>query len=98
MTLEIAGSRFRLSSDADEAHLQHLAEVVNQRIAALGGKAAQRASAAQLLAVVVLSLAEDLEVANDRYRRLVAKTRKVVGDAIEQIDRRLHDDAKTGGQ
>jgi len=82
-----------LSSDADEAHLQHLADVVNERIAALGGRAAQRASAAQLLAVVVLGLVEDLEVAEERHRRLASRTRKVVGDAIEQIERRLREDA-----
>lgn len=96
ITVEIAGSRFRLSSDADEAHLQHLADIVNQRIASLGGRAAQRATPAQVLALVVLSFAEDLEVAEERYRKLASKTRKVVNEAIEQIDRRLREDAAAG--
>jgi len=95
VTLEIAGARYRMSSDTDEAHLEGLAEVVNERIAALGDKARQKASPAQLLAVVALGLAEDLTVEADRRRELEGRVRDVVTHAIARIDARLDQDAQT---
>lgn len=92
--IEIAGARYRMSSDADEAHLQRLADIVNERVAALGPKAARSATPAQLLAVVALSLAEDFEVSERRRLQLEDKTRKVVGAAIRRIDERLQTDAE----
>ncbi|MGB5704293.1 MAG: cell division protein ZapA, partial [Polyangiales bacterium] len=56
--IEIAGARYRMSSDADENYLQRLADIVNERVRALGPKAARSASPAQLLAVVALGMAE----------------------------------------
>ena len=97
VTLEIAGARYKMTSDADEAHLQRLAEVVNERIAALGTKAARTASPAQMLAVVALGLADDLLTAEDRRDRLESLTRDAVSKAIERIDRHLGDDGEPGG-
>jgi len=94
VTLEIAGARYRMSSDTDESHLRGLAEVVNERIAALGDKARQKASPAQLLAVVALGLAEDLNEASQRQRELEGRVREVVARAIERIDLRLEEDAR----
>ena len=93
--IEIAGARYRMSSDADEAYLQRLADMVNERIDALGPKAARTATPAQLLAVVALSLAEDLE---RRRAGLEAKTRQIVGAAIQRIDQRLQADAELAQQ
>ncbi len=83
-----------MTSDADEDHLQRLADAVNERVAALGSKAARTASPAQLLAVVALGLAEDLEVSERRRQRLEDRTRQVVAAAISRIDRRLEADAE----
>ncbi|MEZ4286750.1 MAG: cell division protein ZapA [Polyangiales bacterium] len=58
--IEIAGTRYKMASDADEAHLQRLAQLINQRIGALGPRAQRAASPAHLLAVVALGLADDL--------------------------------------
>ncbi|MEM7435107.1 MAG: cell division protein ZapA [Myxococcota bacterium] len=96
--IEIAGARYRMSSDADETYLQKLADIVNQRVAALGPKAARAATPAQLLAVVALSLAEDLEVSERRRASLEDKTRQVVGAAIRRIDERLQTDAELAQQ
>ncbi len=96
--IEIAGARYRMSSDADEAYLQRLADVVNDRIKALGPKAARTATPAQLLAVVALSLAEDLETSERRRAGLEAKTRQIVGAAIQRIDQRLEADAELAQQ
>ncbi len=98
LQIEIAGARYRMSSDADEAYLQRLADIVNERVTALGPKAARAATPAQLLAVVALSLAEDLEVSEKRRMSLEEKTRQVVGAAIRRIDQRLQADAELAQQ
>lgn len=87
-----------MSSDADEAYLQRLADIVNERVKALGPKAARTASPAQLLAVVALGLAEDLDASERRRDALAAKTRQVVGAAIRRIDQRLEADAELAQQ
>ena len=96
--IEIAGARYRMSSDADETYLQRLADIVNDRVQALGPKAARAASPAQLLAVVALSLAEDLDASERRQEALETKTRQVVGAAIRRIDQRLEADAELAQQ
>jgi cell division protein ZapA len=96
--IEIAGARYRMSSDADEAYLQRLADIVNERIEALGPKAARSATPAQLLAVVALSLAEDLETSEQQRAGLETKTRQIVGAAIKRIDQRLQADAELAQQ
>jgi cell division protein ZapA len=96
--IEIAGARYRMSSDADEAYLQRLADIVNERVQALGPKAARAASPAQLLAVVALSLAEDLDASERRRGDLETKTRELVGNAIRRIDNRLQADAELAQQ
>ncbi len=87
-----------MSSDADESYLQRLANIVNERVQALGPKAARAATPAQMLAVVALSLAEDLDASERRRERLEAQTRQVVGTAIRRIDQRLEADAELAQQ
>ncbi len=87
-----------MSSDADETYLQRLADIVNQRVEALGPKAARAATPAQLLAVVALSLAEDLDASERRPESLEAKTRQVVDTAIRRIDQRLQADTELAQQ
>lgn len=89
VTLEIAGARYRMASDADEEHLKKLADVVNDRIEALGPKATRTASPAQLLAVVALGLADELVQADARRADLEASTRDAIRRVIARIDRRL---------
>lgn len=95
VTIEIAGSKYRVTSDADGAHLERLASMVNERVAALGAKAARTASPAQVLAVVALGLAEDLIAADKRARTIEDVTRKAITGAIERIDRRLDADTRS---
>lgn len=89
VTLEIAGAKYRMTSDADEAHLARLTDVINERIEALGPKAQRTATPAQLLAVVALGLADDLLSAERRRRDIEDATRAAVQQAIERIDERL---------
>lgn len=89
ITLEIAGTKFRLVVDADETHLRELAAVVNQRIEQLGDRAARTASPAQLLALAALGLADDLSAAEQRLQQVEDVTRRAITGAIERIDRQL---------
>ncbi len=92
VTLEIAGARYRMASDADEEHLRRLAELVNERITALGPKASKSATPAQLLAVIALGLADELVQSEERRRELESSTREVLARTIARIDRRLESD------
>ncbi len=89
ITLEIAGTKFRLVVDSDEAHLRQLAATVNHRIEQLGDRAARTATPAQLLALAALGLADDLVTAEQRLRQIEDVTRRAVNGAIERIDRQL---------
>ncbi len=89
VTLEIAGSKYRMTSDADEEHLHGLARMINERIEDLGPKAKRTATPAQLLAVVALGLADDLVIAERRRRDVERLTRETVERAIARIDERL---------
>ncbi len=89
VTLEIAGARYKMTSEADEGHLRRLAEMVNARIEALGAKAARAASPAQMLAVVALGLADDLLSSEQRRQHLEGVTRQAVTRAITRIDEHL---------
>ncbi len=94
VTVEIAGAKYRVTSDADPLHLARLAERVDERLASLGAKAKRTASPAQLLAVVALSLAEDLENVEREREQLEERTRDALGQAIAAIDARLAEDLR----
>lgn len=86
ITLEIAGARYRMASDADESHLARLSELINDRVAALGPKVARTASPAQLLAVVALGLADELVQAEERRKHVERTAKDAVGRALERLD------------
>jgi cell division protein ZapA (FtsZ GTPase activity inhibitor) len=95
ITLDIAGASYRMNVDADEEHLRKLAEIVNDRVAALGPNAAQRATPAQLLAMVALGLADEWLTSSARVRAVEDTTRRAIVNAIARIDRRLAADIAT---
>jgi cell division protein ZapA (FtsZ GTPase activity inhibitor) len=95
ITLDIAGASYRMNVDADEAHLRRLAEIVNERVAALGPVAAQKATPAQLLAMVALGLADEWLTCSARVRAVEDTTRRAIVNAIARIDRRLAADVAT---
>ena len=88
VTLEIAGTKFRLAADADAQRLNELAALVNERVAKLGS-ASKAASAAQLLAMVALGLADDLSNCEKKLREVERLTRSTIGDVIARIDARI---------
>ncbi len=93
VTVEIAGARYRIVTDAEEAYLQRLAERVNERVSALGVSAGRHPGAAQVLAVVALELVDELEACEARMRRLQSVTSETLQRAIERIDQRLTEGA-----
>jgi cell division protein ZapA (FtsZ GTPase activity inhibitor) len=93
VSLDIAGASYRMNVDADEAHLQRLAQFVHDRVAALGPKAQQRATPAQLLVMVALGLADDWLNEQERAKSVEDSTRRAIVNAIARIDRRLAGDA-----
>jgi cell division protein ZapA (FtsZ GTPase activity inhibitor) len=95
VTLEIAGTKFRLIADADEQHLAELASIVNERVAKLGG--AGRASATQVLALVALGLADDLKSAEKKLREVDQLARSTITSLISRIDQRLVQDQPAAG-
>ncbi len=91
VTIELAGTKYRMTSDAGEEHLQKLAALVNERIRDLGGRG-KAAAPAQLLAVAALELADELLSEQDRRRELETRARATLQDAIRRIDERLTED------
>lgn len=88
VTLEIAGTRFRLVADAQVERLQELAKAVNDRVEQLHA-GSRTATPAQLLAMTALGLADDLQVAETRLEKVESLTRDTVQQAIERIDAHL---------
>jgi cell division protein ZapA (FtsZ GTPase activity inhibitor) len=95
ITLELAGASYRLNVGDDEEHVRKLAEIVNERVAALGPKAAQCSSPGQLLAMAALSLADEWLTCSNRVRAVEDTTRRAIVNAIARIDRRLAADLAT---
>jgi len=88
VTLEIAGTKFRLVADADAHRLSELAALVNERVGRLG-TASKSASSAQLLALVALGLADDLTTSETKLREVDRLTRSTIQSLIARIDGRL---------
>ncbi len=93
VTLEIAGTRFRLVSDADEGHLERLAEIVNERVEKLREKSSGVAPPSHVLALAALGLADDLVTIEQREAHKLELARSAIAAAVERIDRRLDLDA-----
>jgi cell division protein ZapA (FtsZ GTPase activity inhibitor) len=93
IALEIAGTKFRLISDAESDHLEELAAMVNERVEKLTRAGARSASSGQLLALAALDLADELRSAEGRLREVDRVTRSAISTAIARIDRRLAEDA-----
>jgi cell division protein ZapA (FtsZ GTPase activity inhibitor) len=94
IALEIAGTKFRLVSDAEQDHLQELATMINERVEKLSrGGARSSASSGQLLALVALELADELRGSQAKLQEVERLTRSAIGNAIARIDRRLSEEA-----
>lgn len=86
VVLQIAGQRLRLSANADEKHLAHLAQIVNDRCATIvpPGRSAPPAT---LLALVALDFADELQNAH----RKLAETKEEAQRAIAAAEARARE-------
>jgi cell division protein ZapA (FtsZ GTPase activity inhibitor) len=90
ITLEIAGTRFRLVSDADQDHLQELARMINERVDKLSRPGTRSsASSGQLLALAALDLADALKSSEAKLREVEQLARTAIANAIARIDKGL---------
>ena len=96
ITLEIAGTKFRLVSDADETHLQSLAAMINERVEKLSRGGSRSAPSSQVLALAALELADELVSAQSKLKDVERLTRTAVANAIARIDARLTAEQKSG--
>ena len=86
VTLEVAGQKFRLKTDAEEAYVRSLAEYVNGKIEE--AKQGARAVATQSIALLVaLNIADELFQAKDRdavFRRRVREKSKAILELLRK--------------
>jgi cell division protein ZapA (FtsZ GTPase activity inhibitor) len=94
ITLEIAGTKFRLVSDAEQDELTGLAEMINARVEKLARTGARSASSSQLLALVALELADELQTEKRKLAQVEALTRSAITQALTRIDARLAADSR----
>ncbi|MCS6798550.1 MAG: cell division protein ZapA [Myxococcota bacterium] len=85
VTVEVAGQRYRLHAEADEAHVERLRTRVQERIDALSVAGARGGTPAQILAAVALSLADDLETCERRRRRIESSSRAALAALRERL-------------
>jgi cell division protein ZapA (FtsZ GTPase activity inhibitor) len=79
-----------LISDAEPQHLEELAGMINQRVERLS-RSARTASAAQVLALAALDLADELKNGRDKLQQVEELTRTTIQNAITRIDHRLRE-------
>jgi cell division protein ZapA (FtsZ GTPase activity inhibitor) len=69
--------------------------MISERVEKMGGAGARSASSGQLLALVALELADELEGATLRLQQMEQMTRTAIAHAIARIDGRLATAPKT---
>lgn len=89
VSVEIGGTPYRMVTDTDADHLRRLSDHVNQRIEALGAKATRALGPAQLLAIVSLTMAEELEGLERQVAAQQEATQQAVQTALGRIDAAL---------
>ena len=89
VSVEIGGTQYRMVTDTDADHLRRLADHVNHRIDALGPKATRALTPAQLLAIVSLTMAEELDELSRRLEGQRDATQGAVRTALNRIDAAL---------
>jgi len=82
--LEVGGHKLRLSANADPAHLESLAAMVNERIAAMQ-RGARGATHATVLALVALDLADEVVSARKRADEARTARDRAVADAAREV-------------
>lgn len=95
--IEIGGIRQTFQTDADAVYLKRLAAEVNDRVHRVQDRA-PHVTSAQVLALVALELADELQETTQRLTQLRSSTRTTVEKAIARIDSTLATEALPFGK
>ncbi len=82
--LRVGGKTYRVVASAEEASLQRLAGIVDERLRDIAGPG--NALAPQSLLLVAISLAHDLEEERQRRALLEARSRETLRNVLARID------------
>jgi cell division protein ZapA (FtsZ GTPase activity inhibitor) len=87
-SVEIAGQKFSIKSDATEAHMRRVADLVNARVKSVRGSWPS-APLPQVLALAALQVADDLCELEDH----VVRERRETAAELRRVARSLHEGA-----
>lgn len=96
VTVQIGGSEYRVRSDADEAHLQGLAQFVESKLQERVQRSSRTLPAAHQLVMVALELADELLTLRSRQEGMEQNVRHTLERAITRIDQALAEDDRHG--
>jgi cell division protein ZapA len=85
--LRVGGKTYRVVASAEEASLQRLAGIVDERLRDVAGPG--NALAPQSLLLVAISLAHDLEEERQRRAHVEARSRDTLRNVLARIDQAL---------
>jgi len=85
--LHVGGKTYRVVASAEEASLQRLAGIVDERLRDIAGPG--NALAPQSLLLVAISLAHDLEEERQRRAHVEARSRETLRSVLARIDQAL---------
>jgi cell division protein ZapA (FtsZ GTPase activity inhibitor) len=89
LSISVAGQSLQIRSDGSEEHLKRLADEVNSRFAAIQKKGPRASQEFRAMALVAITLADDLLAAQDRCETIKAEARRFAESLIARIDEML---------
>jgi cell division protein ZapA (FtsZ GTPase activity inhibitor) len=96
VTVQIGGSEYRVRSDANEAHLQGLAQFIEAKLQERVQRSSRTLPAAHQLVIVALELADELITLRSRQEGVEQNMRHTLERAITRIDQALAEDDRHG--
>lgn len=85
--VRVGGQSYRVVTTASEAELQHLAGIVDQKLATV--VPAGRAVTPQAMLLAAIALAHELEAERSRVDSIVGRTRNLYARLVERVDAAL---------
>ena len=87
--VSVGGQSYRITSSASEDELQHLADVVRAKLAALSPKG--RPAPEQAMLLVAMALAHDIEAERRRRESLEQRVRDFLRRVLHRVDGALEE-------
>jgi cell division protein ZapA (FtsZ GTPase activity inhibitor) len=90
--ITVAGQSFHLKSDANQSHVQELAQTVENRFRTLKKGASRGDQDFMIMSMVAVSLLDELNKANERCDKISTLSEAFATRLIERIDALLAED------